>query len=127
MAKLKGTYKYEAGKRKGYECKPLKSGARDSKKNAPSKEKSGIINLLDQDNLLPNKVLYVGDLPQTTTETLIQIFNQHSGFREVRYVAPKGCAFVEFEDEFQAGIAMNYLNGFKLSPEKSMKIRYANK
>jgi U2 small nuclear ribonucleoprotein B'' len=71
--------------------------------------------------------LYVEDLPPTTTEALIQIFQAHPGFTEVRYVAPKNCAFVEFEDEFQAGIALNYLNGFKLSPDKAMKIRYANK
>jgi len=72
-------------------------------------------------------VLYVEDLPQTSTEALITLFQEHPGFREVRYVAPKACAFVEFEDEFQAGIALNYLNGFKLTPEKAMKIRYANK
>jgi hypothetical protein len=72
-------------------------------------------------------VLYVEELPQMTTESLIQIFQQHPGFREVRYFGPKACAFVEFEDEFQAGIALNLLNGYKITPEYAMKIRYANK
>lgn len=71
--------------------------------------------------------MYVEDLPPTTTEALIQIFQTQPGFTEVRYVAPKNCAFVEFEDDLQAGIALNYLNGFKLTADRAMKIRYANK
>lgn len=71
--------------------------------------------------------MFVEDLPQTTTEELLKIFQTQSGFREVRYVAPKACAFVEFEDEFQAGMALNYLNGYRLTPEKSMKIGYAKR
>lgn len=72
-------------------------------------------------------MLYVEELPQTSTEALIQFFQAYNGFKEVRYVAPKNCAFVEFEDVFEAGIALNMLNGYKFTEEYAMKIRYAKK
>lgn len=38
-----------------------------------------------------------------------------------------GIAFVEFENEFQAGIAMNNLQHFKISPTHLMVISYAKR
>lgn len=81
----------------------------------------------DQDTVVPHNVLFLEELPNVTTDSLIQLFQQYPGFREVRYFAPRRCAFVEFEDEFQSGIAMSALNGYKLTPEYAMKISYAKK
>jgi len=80
-----------------------------------------------QSAIVPHKTLFVEELPKITTEHLIQIFQQYPGFKEVRYFAPMKVAFIEFEDEFEAGIALSALNGYKLTPEYAMKISYAKK
>ena len=50
------------------------------------------------------------------------------GFKEVRMVTGKqGIAFVEFENEIEAGVAMNGLQHFKITPTHLMVISYAKK
>lgn len=41
--------------------------------------------------------------------------------------AKPGIAFVEYEDENQSMVAMEALQGFKISPENPMAISYAKK
>lgn len=51
-----------------------------------------------------------------------------AGFKEVRMVQGKqGIAFVEFENEIEAGVAMNALQHFKITPTHLMVISYAKK
>ncbi len=75
----------------------------------------------------PNKILFVQNLPEaTTTQMLGMLFQQFAGFVEVRMVdARPGIAFVEFENDMQASVAMSGLEGFKITPEKAMAITYA--
>lgn len=50
------------------------------------------------------------------------------GFKEARMVQEKqGIAFVEFNLESEATVAMNNLQNFKISPTHSMIISYAKK
>lgn len=50
------------------------------------------------------------------------------GFKEVRLVPNRhDIAFVEFENEVQAGTAKVALNGFKITPTNAMKISFAKK
>lgn len=50
------------------------------------------------------------------------------GFKEVRLVPGRhDIAFVEFENESQAGSARDALQGFKITPSHAMKITYAKK
>ncbi len=50
------------------------------------------------------------------------------GFKEVRLVPNRhDIAFVEFENELQAGAAKDALQGFKITPSYSMKISFAKK
>ncbi len=39
--------------------------------------------------------------------------------------AKPGIAFVEFESELQAGVALSGLGGFKITPTHSMTVTYA--
>lgn len=62
------------------------------------------------------------------------IMNRHfncvrfQGFKEVRMVPGKqGIAFVEFESEADAGVAMSGLQHFKITPTHLMVISYAKK
>lgn len=50
------------------------------------------------------------------------------GFKEVRLVPNRhDIAFVEFENEIQAGQAKAALNGFKITPTHAMKVSFAKK
>ena len=75
----------------------------------------------------PNKILFIQNLPEASNEAMLgMLFQQFPGFREVRMVeARPGIAFVEFENDMQAGVAMSGLQGFKITPNNGMAISYA--
>lgn len=55
------------------------------------------------------------------------VFSRFPGFKEVRLVpGKKGISFVEFENEVQAGVAMQGLQHFKIV-DNLMVISYAKK
>lgn len=78
---------------------------------------------------MPNKILFLDGLPEQTTELMLQmLFQQFMGYKEVRLVPGRAdIAFVEFEDEAQSAVAMDALQGFKVTPTHSMKITFARK
>ncbi|XP_021716794.1 U2 small nuclear ribonucleoprotein B''-like [Chenopodium quinoa] len=82
-----------------------------------------------QESAAPNNILFVQNLPYETTSIMLQmLFQQYPGFREVRMIEAKpGIAFVEFDDEDKAAIAMQALQGFKVTPQNPMEITYAKK
>ena len=58
----------------------------------------------------------------------IQISPRFPGFKEVRLVPGRhDIAFVEFENEVQAGAAREALQGFKITQTNAMKISFAKK
>ncbi|KAL8159316.1 hypothetical protein V2J09_000853, partial [Rumex salicifolius] len=77
----------------------------------------------------PNNILFIQNLPYETTSKMMELlFQQYPGFKEVRIIEAKpGIAFVEFEDEEQSSIAMQALQGFKITPQNPMEITYAKK
>lgn len=59
---------------------------------------------------------------------LTMLFQQFPSFKEVRMVpGKKGIAFVEFENEVEASVAMNGLQHFKITPTNLMVISFAKK
>lgn len=77
----------------------------------------------------PNKILFVEHLPEGCSDTTIaNLFQQYNGFKEVRMVQGKtGIAFVEFDTDVDAGVAMNALQHWKVTPNNLMVISYAKK
>lgn len=77
----------------------------------------------------PNSTLFVTNLPETTTDSMLSmLFQQFPGFARTRMVPAKpGIAFVEFETEVAAGVAKSGLHGFKITPEKAMNVEYAKR
>ncbi|WJX85090.1 hypothetical protein P8452_67594 [Trifolium repens] len=77
----------------------------------------------------PNNILFIQNLPNETTPMMLQmLFLQYPGFKEVRMVEAKpGIAFVEYGDEMQSTVAMQALQGFKITPQNPMLITYAKK
>ncbi|KAK6145222.1 hypothetical protein DH2020_022042 [Rehmannia glutinosa] len=77
----------------------------------------------------PNNILFIQNLPYETNSMMLELlFKQYPGFREVRMVEAKpGIAFVEFEDDSQSSVAMQDLQGFKITSQNPMAISYAKK
>ncbi|KPP59033.1 hypothetical protein Z043_123091 [Scleropages formosus] len=77
----------------------------------------------------PNYILFLNNLPEETNEMMLSmLFNQFPGFKEVRLVPGRhDIAFVEFENEAQAGTARDALQGFRITATCAMKITYAKK
>lgn len=75
----------------------------------------------------PNKILFIQGLPPATNDSMLgMLFQQFPGFKEVRMVeARPGIAFVEFENDMQASVAMTSLQSFKVTPTNAMAITYA--
>lgn len=80
-------------------------------------------------NAPPHKILFVQNLPaETTAAMLALLFQQYGGYVETRMVeARPGIAFVEFEDEDKATVAMAGLQGFKITATNALTISYANR
>ncbi|CAI5712977.1 hypothetical protein KXD40_009026 [Peronospora effusa] len=78
---------------------------------------------------IPNKILFLQALPDSCNQEMLSVlFKQYQGFKEVRMVpGKKGLAFVEFNDEAQAAIALQGLFGFKLTPTDTLKVSFAKK
>ncbi|GMH39664.1 hypothetical protein BSKO_07562 [Bryopsis sp. KO-2023] len=130
VAKLDGTYQKK--EKKGGE-----TGASGRDEN-PKKAAHGANSRVDLQlqpmqavgptgQVLPNKILFVQNLPETTNEMMLNmLFQQYPGFREVRMVESRpGIAFVEFENEQQSSTAMENLQGFQITPQFAMNISYA--
>merc|ERR1711924_153012 len=55
----------------------------------------------------PNRTLFVENLPGEATDTMLSmLFRQYPGFQEVRLIPGRAVAFVDYENEHQAGMAM---------------------
>ncbi|OAY81346.1 U1 small nuclear ribonucleoprotein A [Ananas comosus] len=89
----------------------------------------GAKSMLQEAPALPNNILFVQNLPHETTPMMLQmLFIQYPGFKEVRMIEAKpGIAFVEYGDEMQATVAMQGLQGFKITQQNPMLITYAKK
>ncbi|XP_038976034.1 U1 small nuclear ribonucleoprotein A-like [Phoenix dactylifera] len=89
----------------------------------------GAKSMIPEAPALPNSILFVQNLPHETTPMMLQmLFCQYPGFKEVRMVEAKpGIAFVEYGDEMQATLAMQGLQGFKITQQNPMLITYAKK
>lgn len=82
-----------------------------------------------QDAMPPNNILFIQNLPVETTSMMLQLlFEQYPGFKEIRMIQAKpGIAFVEFEDDVQSSMAMQALQGFKITPQNPMAVSFAKK
>jgi len=141
IAKMDGTYvekvkKKAIEKRKSEEIPESKKqvqkkqaipGKQEKKKTEKKEEGGGAPSHLQPKQQPPNKILFVENLPEQTTDLMLSmLFQQFPGFKEVRMVSGKsGIAFVEFENEIEAGVALGGLQHFKITPTHLMVISYA--
>jgi len=130
IAKEEGTFveRKKVEKRKAPEEDGVKKPAKKVE-SKPKKERTESSGNLQPRPAPPNKILFVENLPEQVNEMMLSmLFQQFPNFKEVRLVpGKKGIAFVEFEDEVQAGVAMEGLQRFKITPENLMVISFAKK
>ena len=73
---------------------------------------------------LPSNILFAQALPTDCNEMMLaMLFRQYPGYKEVRIPRP-GLAFVEFDDEPHASVALKALNGFKLTANETLDLKY---
>ncbi|XP_060175967.1 U2 small nuclear ribonucleoprotein B'' [Lycium barbarum] len=137
IAKAEGTYdkkkkqEEKVEKRKGTEETPQTGAANgpraDSNGGPAAASRQGKPSA--EDVAEPNNILFIQNLPHETTSMMLEVlFKQYPGFREVRMIEAKpGIAFVEFDDDVQSSVAMQALQGFKITPQNPMAITYAKK
>lgn len=79
------------------------------------------------ENLPPNKILLIQDLPkEVTQDELVEIFDKFNGFVEVRLVAVRGVAFVEYEEDQDAIPVKEQLSDLTIRDSKPI-INFAKK
>jgi U2 small nuclear ribonucleoprotein B'' len=78
---------------------------------------------------MPNNILFIQNLPDESAEgALNDLFRACQGFVELRAIPGRSdIAFVEFDDDMQAGMAMQMYQGYKLGASSGMVISYAKK
>ena len=79
---------------------------------------------IDTSQAPPSKFLLAQNLPSECNQLMLQmLFRQYQGFVDVRLPRP-GLAFVEFDDEPHATVALEGLNGFQLSTTDTLQLGY---
>eukprot|EP00586_Coscinodiscus_wailesii_P013016 CAMPEP_0172497892 /NCGR_PEP_ID=MMETSP1066-20121228/106701_1 /TAXON_ID=671091 /ORGANISM="Coscinodiscus wailesii, Strain CCMP2513" /LENGTH=297 /DNA_ID=CAMNT_0013270917 /DNA_START=44 /DNA_END=937 /DNA_ORIENTATION=+ len=75
-------------------------------------------------NNAPSNIIFAQNLPSECNEMMLaMLFRQYAGYKEVR-IPRAGLAFVEFDDEPHATLALRGLNGFRLTTTDSLVLKY---
>ena len=130
----------EKKKKREEDIKVFKKKKEDKDKLAPKKDKDIVRkDFVDQtkksQSLTPNNILFIENLSSQISEPMLKnLFAQYLGFREVRILSGKGIAFIEYDNEINAGTALvgkdiSYigLNGLQLTPDCVLQISFAKK
>ena len=76
---------------------------------------------------LPNRVLFVEDLgSEVQTADVRGLFDAAQGFQDVRLVPGRGVAFVDFENDYVAGMALSAAQG-KTIGGKPIRVSFARR
>ena len=75
---------------------------------------------------LPGPTLFVQDLPSEATDELLKmLFGAYQGFREVRYIPSRNCAFVDYNSTDSATSALRSLTIVEIRPGQRLNLTYA--
>jgi RNA recognition motif-containing protein len=119
IAKRDGTYVPKSKRRKTTPIEPTRSSATSTKR-----EETHVDIPKDPGSQPPTHILFAQDLPAECNQIMLEmLFRQYTGFKEVR-IPREGLAFIEFDDEPHATLALQGLNGFKLTTDDSLALSY---
>ncbi|RYE82218.1 MAG: hypothetical protein EOO65_05795, partial [Methanosarcinales archaeon] len=73
-----------------------------------------------------NKVLLVSNIPPEVTPLMLRaLFGQFAGLLDVRPVADRGLAFVEFDSESSSLPALQGLHNFRVTSTHALSVAFA--
>lgn len=73
----------------------------------------------------PSNILFAQNLPEECNEMMLaMLFRQYVGYQQIR-MPRKGLAFVEFESEPNATLALKGLNGFQITSKDTLNLEYS--
>lgn len=72
--------------------------------------------------------LFVENLPEKVTKASLEIlFSQYRGYADTRLVEGRGVAFIDFTAQAHAEVALQGLQGFKVTPKNPLRISHVDK
>lgn len=72
--------------------------------------------------------LFVENLPEKASKASLEIlFSQYRGYADTRLVEGRGVAFVDFTTQPLAEVALQGLQGFKLTPRNPLRISHVDR
>lgn len=124
IAKRDGTYVPKAKRRKTTTPQAASNVASQEKETQQAAPKVDVEPPKDSASQPPSHILFAQDLPAECNQIMLEmLFRQYTGFKEVR-VPREGLAFIEFDDEPHATLALDGLNGFKLTTNDILTLSY---
>jgi U2 small nuclear ribonucleoprotein B'' len=131
IARKDGTYVPKAKRQKVDKVTPPEEGAGDGEAVQDDDDEDEEVPMAEGEkeqpsapSAPPSKYLLAEDLPSECNEMMMSmLFRQYAGYKEVRMPRP-GLAFVEFDNEAQATLALQGLNGFNLTTKDTLKLTY---
>ena len=122
IAKREGTYVPKAKRQKKSQDRQSVKEEKNESKEEPDEAEAG--KKSEVPSAPPSKYLLAQNLPSEINEMILSmLFRQYAGYKEVRMPRP-GLAFIEFEDEAHATLALGALNGFKLTEKDTLELIY---
>lgn len=121
----------EEHKRKRVEEKRLKHGLEEEPESKKKKKsaRSDQSKPRKEENLEPNNVLFIENLPkdiEKSTELIENLFSNYEGFKRLKLVGEKGVGFVEYETIEQATVAKDGLQLWKVK-QQPMHLSFKSK
>lgn len=78
------------------------------------------------ERVAPHRILFAYELPEDCTkEKLEELFSPLTGFKEIRFLANRNVAFVEFLDVPTASYALSMLKSHRLTPQHALRLNFA--
>lgn len=73
----------------------------------------------------PSNILFAQNLPEECNEMMLaMLFRQYVGYQQIR-MPRSGLAFIEFESEPNATLALKGLNGFQITSNDTLNLEYS--
>ena len=88
------------------------------------------ISISGPDVLLPNRILFIQNLPPSLPSNLLlpDLFRRYPGFQDLRSIPNRpDVAFVEYENEAQAGAARQILDKTEIVPGHIIRVSFARR
>ncbi|CAD8083949.1 unnamed protein product [Paramecium primaurelia] len=123
--RMEGKFYYKQKQQK--ELQPtLPTDLIKEKKQKKLEDKLNNNNIFNQGEV--NNVLLIESLPSFVTENMLsELFRQYPGYSLIKLINARGLAFVEYQNDDQATVALKGLSNFKITPECQLKVKYAKK